>query len=155
MEQGSERKRSRTRAAVWFLLLLVCTFVVVVFALVLVYDTDEVENWSDLIASGKKIGVVPIEGTITSSDTILKQLRKFRKRSSVKAVLLRINSPGGAVAPAQEIYREIERTRQTKPVIASIETVGASGVLHSEPRGPDRLLQRDDYREHRRDHDAC
>jgi protease-4 len=92
----------------------------------LLHDTDETGDLSDVIASGKKIGVVPIEGTISSSDEVLKQLRKFRKRSSVKAVVLRINSPGGAVAPAQEIYREIEKTKEKKPVVASIETVGAS-----------------------------
>jgi protease-4 len=64
------------------------------------------------------------------ADTILKQLRKFRKKSSIKAIVLRINSPGGAVAPAQEIYREIQKIKKKKSVVASMETVGASAAYY-------------------------
>jgi protease-4 len=93
-------------------------------------EKEEAGTWSGIFEGGNKIGVVTIEGTIMSSDDILKQLRKYRKKSSVKAVLLRINSPGGSVAPAQEIYREIARLREKKPVVVSMETVAASAAYY-------------------------
>jgi len=55
------------------------------------------------------------------------QIERFRKDNSIKAIILRINSPGGAVAPTQEIYREIRKTIKQKKVIASIGSIGASG----------------------------
>jgi protease IV len=73
---------------------------------------------------------VILEGTLARSDETLKQLRRFRKKKSVKAIVLRINSPGGAVAPAQEIYREIEKVKKKKPVVASMETVAASAAYY-------------------------
>jgi protease IV len=74
-----------------------------------------------------KIGVVPIEGAITKSETVVSQLVEFKKDRSVKAIILRVNSPGGGVAPSQEIYREIRKTRENKKVIASMGSVAASG----------------------------
>jgi protease IV len=74
-----------------------------------------------------KIGVVPIEGAITKSETVVSQLVEFKKDRSVKAIILRVNSPGGGVAPSQEIYREIRKTREKKKVIASMGSVAASG----------------------------
>jgi protease IV len=75
----------------------------------------------------EKIGVIPVEGTISSSQTVTSDLVKFRKDPSIKAIVLRINSPGGAIAPSQEIYREIEKTLPVKKVVVSMGTVAASG----------------------------
>jgi protease-4 len=92
---------------------------------------SEDSGWTDLFMDkDNKIGVIRIEGTIASSDEILKQLRSFRKKKAVKAIVLRINSPGGTVAPAQEIYREIRKVKEHKPVVASMETVGASAAYY-------------------------
>ena len=74
-----------------------------------------------------KIGVIPINGTITDSQAIISHLIKFKKDKSIKAIILRINSPGGAVGPTQEIYLEVRRTIQNKKVIASIAGIAASG----------------------------
>ena len=74
-----------------------------------------------------KIGVVLIEGTILDSQTITKQLVEFKKDERIKAVILRINSPGGAVGPTQEIHREIQRTGEAKEIVASLGGVAASG----------------------------
>lgn len=74
-----------------------------------------------------QIGVIPIEGTITSSRQIVSQLVKFRKDRRIKAIILRVNSPGGGVAPSQEIYREVRKTIATKRVIASMGSLAASG----------------------------
>jgi protease-4 len=124
-------KRSRTGIALLFIGFLVVGFLALLITLAFLTESDEeTTSVAEVLGTSEKIGVVPIEGTITSADDIIKQLRKFRKKSSIKAVLLRINSPGGAVAPAQEIYREIERTKAKKPVVASMETVGASAAYY-------------------------
>lgn len=75
----------------------------------------------------EKIGVILIDGTISSSQTVTSQLVKFKKDEDIKAIILRINSPGGAVGPTQEIYREVRKTLPVKKVIASMSTVAASG----------------------------
>lgn len=77
-----------------------------------------------------KIGVIPIEGAISDSQTITSQLVKFKEDKGIKAIILRINSPGGAVGPTQEIHREVQKTVHTKKVIASIGGVAASGAYY-------------------------
>ncbi len=124
-------KRSRTGKAVLFIILLVVFFVAAAAALSILSDNgEESSGWENLMAYGNKIGVIKLEGTILSSDEIIKDLRKFKKKSSVKAIVIRINSPGGTVAPAQEIYMEIEKTKKRKPVIASMETIGTSAAYY-------------------------
>lgn len=76
---------------------------------------------------GEGVGVVAIEGAITDSRVVLEQIRDFRENDNVKAIIIRINSPGGAVGPSQEIYREILKTRKHKKVVASLGSVAASG----------------------------
>lgn len=76
---------------------------------------------------GEKVGVIEINGTIVESRTVIKQIKTFREQDAVKAIVLRINSPGGAVAPSQEIYKEVMRTRESKQIIASMGSVAASG----------------------------
>jgi len=124
-------KRSRTGPAVLFIAFLAAGFIIIAFGVAVILNTDEESSmFPEIFESGNKVGVIPLEGTIVSSDAMLKQLRKFRKKSSVKAIVIRINSPGGTVAPAQEIYREIERIKKKKPVVASMETVGASAAYY-------------------------
>jgi len=75
----------------------------------------------------EKIGVIPVEGAIASSENVTSQLVKFRKDPGIRAIVLKVNSPGGAIAPSQEIYREIEKTIPVKKVVVSMGTVAASG----------------------------
>ncbi|MCX5886288.1 MAG: signal peptide peptidase SppA [Proteobacteria bacterium] len=75
----------------------------------------------------EKIGVVEIKGVIMESRPIVDQLIKFKKSRSIRGIVLRIDSPGGGVAPAQEIYEEVGKIKREKKVVASIESVGASG----------------------------
>jgi len=82
---------------------------------------------ADFSVKGNRVGEIDIKGTIISSQETLKQIKQFRKESSIKAIVLRIDSPGGAVGPSQEIYREVRRTIQSKPVVASMGSVAASG----------------------------
>jgi len=76
---------------------------------------------------GDSIGVVQVEGTINDSRDIIESLKQFGDSSGVKAIVLRIDSPGGAVAPTQEVYEEIEKLKKKKPVIASFGGMAASG----------------------------
>lgn len=80
---------------------------------------------------GDKIGVVTIKGPITDSEPIVSQLVKFKKDKRIKAIILRIDSPGGGVGPSQEIYREIRKTIKTKKVIASMGSLAASGGYYT------------------------
>lgn len=77
-----------------------------------------------------KIGVIEIQGPITDSGLPVERLRRFRQDDSIKGVILRVDSPGGAVAPVQEIYDEIIRLRDKKPVVASLGSVSASGGFY-------------------------
>lgn len=78
---------------------------------------------------GSKVALITVEGVILDSKEIIEQLEKHRTNPTVKAIVLRINSPGGGVAPSQEIYEELLKTRETakKPVVASMGSVAASG----------------------------
>lgn len=76
---------------------------------------------------GEKIGIIKIEGTIVESESTIEKIVKYRKNEGIKAVILRINSPGGVVAPPQEIYQEVKKTSQEKPVVVSVESIAASG----------------------------
>ncbi|NLD36667.1 MAG: signal peptide peptidase SppA [Desulfatiglans sp.] len=79
------------------------------------------------IAFTNKIGVIPIIGAIDDSTELLKQITTFAKDKSIKAIILRIDSPGGGVGASQEVYREVMRTRETKKVIVSMGGTAASG----------------------------
>lgn len=81
------------------------------------------------ISVGEKIAVVKIEGVILDSKDIIEELREHRENKSVKAILLRIDSPGGAVAPSQEIYTEVLNIRDEgkKKIVTSMGSVAASG----------------------------
>ena len=76
---------------------------------------------------GERVGVIEVSGVITDSRFVVESLARFRKDDGIKAIVVRIDSPGGAVGPAQEIFREIEKTVGTKRVIASMGSVAASG----------------------------
>ncbi len=81
----------------------------------------------DGVPGGDGLAVIKIEGIIINSEPYLKSIRKIRKSDSVKAVVVRINSPGGSVATSQEIYEELKSLGEDIPVIASMGSVAASG----------------------------
>lgn len=76
---------------------------------------------------GEQVGVIEMNGMILDSKKIIGQLKDFRENDRIKAIVLRIDSPGGAVGPSQEIYAEVKRTVKEKPVIASMGSIAASG----------------------------
>jgi protease IV len=81
----------------------------------------------EFTAKPNRIGVIEIRGTIADVRETLKSLKTFRRDANVRAVLVRIDSPGGGIAPSQELYREIRRLAQEKPVVSSLGAVAASG----------------------------
>lgn len=76
---------------------------------------------------GEHVGVVTVEGVIRSSREIIRQLDDFGKDDSVKAIVVRIDSPGGGVTPAQEIHDAILAVKKKKKVVASMGAIAASG----------------------------
>jgi protease IV len=78
---------------------------------------------------GGRIAYIEIDGMITEDATFMRQIRRFRRDSSVRGYVVMINSPGGVVGPSQSIYRELRRLRDEDglPVVASIGGIGASG----------------------------
>ncbi len=78
-------------------------------------------------ALGSKIGVIDIKGTIKDSRAVIEDLRDFSDNAAIKAIVLRVDSPGGGVGPSQEIHDEVKRIVEIKPVIVSMGSVAASG----------------------------
>ncbi|MEN8688075.1 MAG: signal peptide peptidase SppA [Desulfuromonadales bacterium] len=76
---------------------------------------------------GDKIGIVEIYGVIADSKQVIEQLHDFRDNDSIKALVLRVDSPGGGVGPSQEIYDEVLALDELKPVVVSMGSVAASG----------------------------
>lgn len=77
--------------------------------------------------SGEQIGVVEVVGPIMSSKGAVKQLRKYRDNELIRGIVVRVDSPGGAVAPSQEIMQAVARAAKKKPVAVSMGATAASG----------------------------
>ncbi len=75
----------------------------------------------------EQIGVVDIEGVISDGKEVMEEVVRFKEDDAIKGVILRIDSPGGAVGPTQEIYREVIKLREKKKVFVSMGTACASG----------------------------
>ena len=84
---------------------------------------------SGRFAFGDKIAIVEVKGVISQSSAVIEELQQYLADDGVKAIVLRVDSPGGGVGPAQEIHREIMRIRSTskKKVVTSMGSVAASG----------------------------
>ena len=79
----------------------------------------------------KKIAVVELEGIIMKSRETVEELYRQADDASVKGIVLRIDSPGGAVGPSQEIYETVKKLKSKKPIVVSMGSVAASGGLYS------------------------
>lgn len=79
------------------------------------------------LASKEGVGLVEVKGMILDSKETIRQLRHYLKQNGVKAVVLRVDSPGGVVAPSQEIYEEVRKFAAKKKIIVSMGSLAASG----------------------------
>ena len=86
---------------------------------------------TDIFSSKEGVGIVELKGLIISPEKTLKHLTELRNNPDVKSIVLRIESPGGAVGASQAIYQEVKRTSAAKPVIASMGSMGASGGYYA------------------------
>jgi protease-4 len=83
------------------------------------------------VGGGDKVAVVKIEGLITDATEVTRELEEYADRDDVKAVVVRIETPGGAVAPSQELHSGIKRLAKKKTVVASLGAVAASGGYYA------------------------
>ena len=97
------------------------------FFAVIIFRVGAASAVSNLEGSGKKVGIVKINGPILTSDAVVSQLDKLKNRKDISAIVVRIDSPGGLVAPTQEIYEKVKSLRGVKPIISSMGSVAASG----------------------------
>jgi len=116
-------------------------FLIFLIIMALVMLTGNMSDGLEFSGLGDKVAVVRVQGEILSSRDICRQLERWGDDGSVKAILLDINSPGGGVAPAQEIYEKVLRVKEEtgKPVVASMSSVCASGGYYV-ACGADRLV---------------
>jgi protease-4 len=77
-----------------------------------------------------QIGVLEIKGVISDAEEYLMAINAMAKDRNIKAIVVRIDSPGGSVGASQEIFEELKKTRMKKPVIVSMGSVAASGGLY-------------------------
>ena len=80
---------------------------------------------------GEKVGVIEIIGVIVDSKPFLEDLKRFREDKSIKAIVIRVDSPGGGVGPSQEIFRAINKAKEFKKVITSMGALAASGGYYA------------------------
>jgi protease IV len=109
-----------------FFLFLICVFLLVVIGFLVWLVTPD-----QFFANPNRIGVIEVRGLIDNVQDSLKAFKEFRKDPNVKCILLRIDSPGGGIGASQELYREIRRTIDEKPVVASLGGIAASGGYYA------------------------
>ena len=106
--------------------ILILLFIGVAFTL-LVYVIGAVSGKRQAFSLNDKVGVVTVQGVITESREVVTQLNEYAKDDAIRAVVLRINSPGGGVAASEEIYGAVRELKKKKPVVASMGSIAASG----------------------------
>lgn len=100
-------------------------FIILGVIIVLFFVTVMLRSTVDGTPIGQKVAVIDIRGIISRSDATIKLIHTYRDDPSIKAVVVRIDSPGGSVAPVQEVYSELKKLE--KPVVASMGGAAASG----------------------------
>lgn len=123
---------ARSRTWLWIVIGGGAFFIFLLAVFTLVYLAAKNNQQAEFTGFGDKIAVVDLEGVIIEPRTIVKELKRYAKDDSIKAIILHINTPGGGAAASQEIYDEVKRIRseKKKPIVASIETLGASGGFY-------------------------
>jgi len=120
-----------SKEAKWFLgiigiiLSLAVLFVALGFFTLVISMKPEVED--EAIAGKDKVALIELKGVIINSEDIVKQIKKYVKSSAVKAIVVYVDSPGGGVSASEEIYQELKKAREKKPVVISMGSVAASG----------------------------
>jgi len=110
-----------------FLIAILLLGAIFLFFIAMVYTISGIMGRPASLSVGKKVGIIEVTGVITASREIIEQLIDFRDDAAIKAIILRVDSPGGGVGPSQEIHEEVRKTVDIKPVVVSVGSVAASG----------------------------
>lgn len=113
------------RKRIWVGLLAIVVLLVLFFSALLLIVRLSGKPGS--LSFGDKIAVVEIQGVITQSSRVIEEIHQHLSDEGVKAIILRIDSPGGGVGPSQEIHREVVKAREKKKIVTSMGAVAASG----------------------------
>lgn len=118
---------ARTRDIVVGLVIATVALIFLIMVFVSIWGVTRQRDIS-IFPQGDRIAIIEVNGVIDSSEDIVRQLKKYGEDKSVPCIILRINSPGGGVAPSQEIYDEIKKVKDGGTyVIASLSSIAASG----------------------------
>lgn len=125
MESSTQSKFSQRHPVLFGFMLIISAVVIIMMAMA-------VFNWfffgdKSRLRAGDTVGVVNINGLISDSREIVDWINELEKKDSIRAVIVRINSPGGVVGPSQEIYMALEKLAQTRTVVASMGSMATSG----------------------------
>ena len=113
-------------------MLIVLVLLVSIFVLSFLASHRRSGKMVRIASGGQKVAVVELWGTIYNANRIVRELKLFGEQKTIKAIVLRIDSPGGAVASAQEIYNAVRRVRDAgKPIVISMGNVAASGGYYA------------------------
>ena len=127
-QENGQVKATRNKAMIGVLLVVFVFFLILMtfaFYTVNVFKDNSTSDFDQ--QSDGAVAVVEVEGVIMDAKKTVENLLTAEKNKEVKAIILRVNSPGGAVGPTQEIYEEIRRIDKVKPIYASFGAVAASG----------------------------
>lgn len=124
---SEERNRGFIGVLVLIFLFFMAFMVFAVYTMRILSSSDQEGLSLDSSKVEEPIAVVEVNGVIMDSKEIIEKLHIAEEKKNVKAIIIRVNSPGGAVGPVQEVYNEIIRIDQEKPVFASFGSVAASG----------------------------
>lgn len=120
-------RRARSGRGAWLLLFLLVGLGATAAGLMALFFSGSDRT---TFSVGDRVAVLEVKGVILDAKPILDRIESFKKNSSVKAVVVRVDSPGGAVAPSQEIFEALHRLDATKPVVASFGSTAASGGFY-------------------------
>jgi len=127
---GGEMKRKISDWTVGIIVAVVTVFLILMLALV--SGKREQGDSIKVPSKGEYVAVIELNGTIYSSSKMVKLFKRYGESRAVKAIVFRINSPGGAIAPSQEIYNAVKRARDSgTPIVVSMSSVAASGGYYA------------------------
>jgi protease-4 len=122
------RRKSRT-GTFFFGALSGCLVAFLIAGCLMAFFAMSRQDEGEFSFTGSKIAIIPIEGEILDARDTVEALHRYADNSMVRGIVMRINSPGGAIAPSQEIYEAIRSVHASsgKPIVASLDSVAASG----------------------------
>ncbi|MBZ0155049.1 MAG: signal peptide peptidase SppA [Alphaproteobacteria bacterium] len=105
----------------------ICVFIGIFLSVLIVLSALVTFSQKGGLSLGERVAVVRVEGPLLEAKSVVDEIKGYVKDSSIRAIVLRVNSPGGGVVPSQEIYDEVRRAVAVKKVVVSMGAVAASG----------------------------